>query len=170
MPMAPMDQAQMPAPAPGPPQPAGGDFFGMMVKRRMGARRPPQAGTGARPRPDGGPVFGGAGGGTRPAPVEPVKPQAGGMPGGMPPPPIFQAPGGPPPAGGPAGAPPPVLQAPGGAGMPPPPIFQAPAPQATGSSADVNLGPGFDAARAQRLKTAAQRYGPGGNPSLRGGF
>lgn len=149
-------------PPAGPAQ-AGGDFFDQMVKRRMperrGPRRPPQAGTGARPRPDGGPVFGGAGG-TRP--MEPGPPQPGGLP---PPPPIFQAPpmpmGG---AGGPAGLPPPpVFQAPGGlpGTKPQPPAM----PQATASSADVDLGPGFDAARQQRLKTAQARMT--GSPSLR---
>lgn len=144
-------------PPAGPAQ-AGGDFFDQMVKRRMperrGPRRPPQAGTGARPRPDGGPVFGGAGG-TRP--MEPGPPQPGGLP---PPPPIFQAP--PPPAGGTR----PMEPMKPAGGMPPPPIFQAPPmPQATGSSADVDLGPGFDAARQQRLKTAQARMT--GSPSLR---
>jgi hypothetical protein len=42
---------------------------------------------------------------------------------------------------------------------PPSPAPQA--PQATGSSADVNLGPNFDADRARRLMMARRQYGPG---------
>lgn len=131
------------------PSPTGESPFKAMARRmvppprRPGmppspVRQPQVQAQGAPPAP---PILRAA-----PPPALPVA--AGGLPqtgGGLmaPPPP----PPGPPP--GPGGMP--------GTGGP----LMAPPPAATASSADVNLGPNFDAERARRLLMARRQYGPG---------
>jgi hypothetical protein len=116
-------------------------FFSTMAKRGMNRRRPQRMG------------------GQAPVKQPPQMP-----PSGLPPVPQMPPPQ---PAGPPAGLPPT-----GGGFMagPPPPQTGGPlmAPQtpATGSSADVNLGQGFDQMRQQQRRTAQSMYGPGGSPSF----
>lgn len=97
----------------------------------------------------------------RQQPTAPGPPQPGTLP--PPPqmdPPTLGAPAGMPGTGGGFMAPPPP---PGPAGMPGTGGgFQAPPPQATASSADVTLGPNFDAERARRLMIAQRMRSGGG--------